>query len=67
MRVLDRSNEVEISLEVLEAIEDLGIYPEEAIPGIIRAASLIISRLGADRVEAQDEAVDLLMDGVDEL
>lgn len=59
MRILDRSYERDGALGVLEAVEQLGLDPESAIPALMRAAVLIASRMDASG-QVLDEAVDLL-------
>ncbi len=64
MKILDRNYERDGALGVLEAIEQLGLTPAEAIPAMMRATVRIATQMEAGG-QALDEAVDLLDEEVE--
>jgi hypothetical protein len=55
--------ESEVERTVLDALDESGYTPEEAIPGLIQAVYNQAAQLGRGREQALDEAADLLADG----
>jgi hypothetical protein len=55
--------ESEVERTVLDALDESGYTPEEAIPGLIQAVYNQADQLGRGREQALDEAADLLADG----
>ena len=64
-RCLDQGEDVLVAEAVLDAVEDIGVNAEEAIPGLVRAIH-ILAELTSDPELALDEAADLLSDGLQE-
>lgn len=60
-KLLDRSTEDEVAELLIEALEDVGFGPEEAIPGLIQAAILLAEQT-IDPEQALDEASNQLAD-----
>lgn len=60
-KVLDRSVEEEVSQIVIEQIDDVSFSPEEAIPGLVRAITVLASQ-SLNPEQALDEASNLLAD-----
>jgi hypothetical protein len=63
--ILDTSAAFTLSDALMEAIDDLGFPPEEAIPGLIATIHKQADLLGRRGPGALDEASDLLADGVE--
>ena len=62
MKALDTYPAESLCEALLEAIEDLGFPPEEAIPGMILAV-LRLAAMTEDEEGALDEAANILADG----
>lgn len=60
--LLDKFSQQTVADIVIEAIEEGGFSPEEAIPGLV-SAILDFAGLTADPEQALDEAANLLADG----
>jgi hypothetical protein len=63
-RILDRSREDSIAIDVCDLLDELGnVNPAENIPGLIKAIYKQAENLESDGYQALDEASDLLADG----
>lgn len=59
---LDQGCDSEIAENIIDALDEAGYSPEEIIPGLILAVSLIAERSSAPEAYL-DEAANLLADG----
>lgn len=59
MRVLDRAIEDEVADAVTEAVSEVNVMAEEAIPGLILATKQLCEK-SLDPVTAREEAAELL-------
>lgn len=60
--ILIRDEEAQVAEILVDALEEAGFEPEEAIPGLIMAAKLI-AEVTSDPEQALDEAANILADG----
>lgn len=61
-RYLDQAVDSEVAYNVIEGLDEAGYSPEEAIPGLVMAITLLAEKTRFPE-ECLDEAANLLADG----
>lgn len=61
MKILDTSVDTEVAELIIEQLEDCSFSPEESIPGLIKAITILAEHTH-DPEQALDEAANILAD-----
>lgn len=61
--LLNCAREDEVAVAVLDCLDEIGVEPHLAIPGLVKAIFNQADQFGRAREQALDEAANLLADG----